>query len=79
MTENEIIDELHKLLSAKHQEPDDAFTVTEWCEMLGLQEKAVRKRFRVVKKAGRLDRVIVMRENLAGAVVPIPAYRIIPG
>ena len=77
MTESEIIEELEKLLTSNQQEPNDAFTITEWCEILGLAEKTVRKRLRVVKKAGRLYRVMVMRENLAGVSVPIPAYRII--
>lgn len=76
MTEREIIEQLHELLATNSQEPDDAFTIQEWCDLLGLGEKAVRRRFRVVKKAGRLACTPVLRENLMGVMVPIPAYRI---
>lgn len=76
MTGEELIAELEALYSANCAGPDDVFTVTELADLMGLGEKSIRRRLRQAKKLGRLDVIMVVRENLNGVAVPVPAYRL---
>ena len=78
MTEAELIRELETLYQQAGAGPDDAFTVEELGDIMDLGEKAVRRRLRRVKQAGRLEAMFVMREALNGTVVRVPAYRLRP-
>ena len=78
MTAEELLSELESVLAEAGRGPDDAYTREELEEILGLGESAVRRRLRAMKKAGRLQIVTVVRENVAGEPSRRPAYRILP-
>lgn len=77
ITMSEVLAEL-ELATKRINSPDDAPTITELQEETGWGSIRVRATLREAKKAGRLQAVRVMRENLAGYMQPSVGYRILP-
>lgn len=76
-TDADLIAELEALVS-QGDDPEGYYTTVEWCAMLGLAEDSTKRRLTIAKRAGRLDMQKVQRENLAGHIVRVPAYRLLP-
>jgi len=76
MTEAELLAAIETALSTT-ESPEGAMTMQELMAASGANEKAMRTRLRALKNAGRLEVVRVGRENLAGYVTPVPAYRLV--
>lgn len=77
ITMAEVLQELEAAVKRTNS-PDDAPTILELQEATGWGSIRVRKSLTVAKKAGRLQAVRVMRENLAGFQQPSYGYRILP-
>jgi hypothetical protein len=74
------IDELRALIEEAQRQAggaaDDAYTMREWAERLGLTVFATNRAFHALKAAGRLESCQVRREMLNGVVRLIDGYRV---
>lgn len=74
---DELVDALRAALE-KNPGPSDARTTREWCKMLGLADKAVRKRLTQLIEDGKVGRVKVPRVSpLSGVEQMVDAYRLL--
>ena len=77
MTEGQLLEALRAAqLTAAEDGQDGARTSAELREDLGWSKERVIVALKALKKAGQLDVVKVPREDLAGRVLRIPAYRL---
>ncbi len=76
MTREDITQSLVALF--QDQGPDDAFTMDELRDMLGLGVCAVRRRLKILDNQGRIGVVKVARKNIVGVIVRKPAYQVLP-
>jgi len=75
MTFEEALEQLREA----YKEPDDAYTTEELADSLGVCNRTVQNRLKLLKKNGRLEVVKVKRESLGGYDTTVRAYRILPG
>jgi len=76
MTEDELVKALTQLIE-KHANPEDAFSVAELSQMLGIAESTVRKRLRVALRRGRLEYCRKNTISIDCRTISVPAYRLI--
>lgn len=77
MTEAQLLEELQQALVLTDAE--EASTVREIADRLGVSPKTVRERLRALKRAGRLECVTVYRESIDGRMTPVPGFRLREG
>lgn len=76
ITESELLDALAQ--AARGAGPEEARTCPELAAATGLSDKRIRAALKALQVQGRLVVHRVLRENLAGASQPVPAYTILP-
>jgi len=72
---DELLAELTGLLET-HLEESDALTSGEIQQALGISYERTLRLLHELKRAGKIESVRVGRENLSGALMFIPAYRL---
>ncbi len=77
ITTAEILAELEAATKAIDA-PDGFCSIAEMVAQTGLADARIRKALIAAKQEGRLQMTRVLRETLAGAMHPIPVYRIVP-
>jgi hypothetical protein len=75
ITTAELLTELDRATRLVHTE-DNAFTLAELLEVTGWGPIQARKKLLLAKRAGHLEVVRVLRENITGAMQGVPGYRI---
>ena len=74
------IDDLIRALEkASRQEEQEGMTMRELVACIKMSPKKIRVRLRGLKEEGRLESVDVSRENIAGKMSTVPAYRLKDG
>lgn len=73
---NAVLAELRSAVE-RQEKPDGYFTTKEYMEMLGLGEKAVRRRLQAIADAGRLDAIDIHITGMGGRKHVSHAYRIL--
>lgn len=76
MDVNEIVEELSAALLLQDS-PEGYYTTEELGEIMGLSISAVRRRLKVLNKAGRLQVVKKSVASMDGVIRPVQAYRIV--
>lgn len=75
ITEVELLEELRAALG--NDGPEDAYTIREWAERLGVGHDTCRERLRPLVMAGQMEAVQIRRPRLDGIMQRVSAYRIV--
>lgn len=78
VVDHELIAELEAILG-QQEDPDGFHSTSDLCRMLGKGADSVRKRLKVLKRAGRLEERYLMKPNELGpGATKKLCYRVLP-